>query len=111
MKSSARRRLSMVRSCCTASQTCSGHAKDRVGWAGRLVGVILGGLILGGCVEKVTESTKYSENREFSERPTVISSTPRQDAAALNAAQDRLTEVRYGVLEKKGPKTAWEGCL
>src|SRR5438046_2371698 len=72
MKSSARRRRQMIPSHCTASRTCSTNAKDRAGGVGRLVGVVVGVLLMGGCVEKVSESTKYSENREFGQRPTII---------------------------------------
>jgi type II secretory pathway component GspD/PulD (secretin) len=86
---------------------------DRGGGAAGLAGVVVGVFLvvtgLGGCTEKVTETTKFSENRDFGQRPVIISSTPKGDAAAFNASEDRLTEVRYGVLEKKGPKASWEG--
>src|SRR4051812_42295160 len=76
MMSSARRRQFMVPSHCTASRLCSTNAKDRVGGVGRLVGALLGILMVGGCVEKVSQKTEYSENSSFGNRPTVISSTP-----------------------------------
>jgi type II secretory pathway component GspD/PulD (secretin) len=102
----------MFRSHCCSMRTCSSIAMDRGGRAAGLAGMVLGIFLMtvaGGCVEKVSQSTKFSENSDFGARPTVISSTPRQDAAAFKNSEDRLTEVRYGVLEKKGPKTSWEG--
>src|SRR5690349_11473129 len=113
MKSSARRRKPMFRSHCCSSRTCSATAKDRVGGAAGLAGVVLCTFFMvvgiGGCAEKVSETTKFSENHDFGQRPVVISASPKGDAAALKAADDRLSEVRYGVLEKEGPKAAWEG--
>ncbi|HEV8606357.1 MAG TPA: type II and III secretion system protein [Tepidisphaeraceae bacterium] len=85
---------------------------DRGGRAAGLAGVLLSVLLMtvgGGCVEKVSETTKFSENRDFGNRPVVISGSPKGDAAAFNASEEKLTEVRYGVLEKKGPKGSWEG--
>ena len=100
----------MLRSHCGSNRTCSTNAKDCGGGAGWLAGLLLGaGLLVTGCAEKVTETTKFHENHDFGKGPTVISSTPKGDAAALKASEDRLTEVRYGVLEKEGPKAAWEG--
>jgi hypothetical protein len=102
----------MLRSHCCSKRTCSTIATDRGGGAAWLMGALLGAMVcLGGCAEKVTQTTKFSENQEYGQRPTVISSTPKGDAAALKASEDRLTEVRYGVLEKNGPKAAWEGWL
>lgn len=100
----------MLRSHCGSNRTCSTIAMDGGGGAAWLSGVVLGAfLLVSGCSEKVTQSTKFSENNDFGQRPTVISSTPKGDAAALKASEDRLTEVRYGVLEKSGPKASWEG--
>jgi len=103
----------MFRSHCGSDRTCSTIAMDRVGRAAGLAGIALGLCLMavgmGGCAEKVSETTKFSENTEFGQGPMVISSTPKGDAAALKAADDRLSEVRYGVLEKEGPKAAWEG--
>src|SRR5258706_14906611 len=113
MKSSARRRKPMFRSHCGSFRTCSIIAMDRGGGAAGLGGVVLGLFFIaagrGGGAEKVTETTKFSENSQFGQRPVIISSTPKGDAAALKAGDDRLSEVRYGVLEKEGPKAAWEG--
>jgi hypothetical protein len=81
-----------------------------VAGAGWLVGVVLGVVMFGGLREKVTESTKFSENRTLVSAPRSFPHA-QGDAAALKASEDRLTEVRYGVLEKKGPKAAWEGWL
>ncbi len=103
----------MFRSHCCSKRTCSIIAMDRGGGAAGLVGVLLTVFFMaagmGGCTEKVSETTKFSENRDFGNRPQVISSTPKGDAAAFRASEDRLSEVRYGVLEKEGPKAAWEG--
>src|SRR5437868_6458239 len=112
MMSLARRRRPMLRSHCGSNRTCSTIAMDGGGGAAWLSRVVLGAfLLVMGCAEKVTQSTKFSENNDFGQRPTVISSTPKGDAAALKASEDRLAEVRYGVLEKDGPKAAWEGWL
>src|SRR5215211_1205053 len=103
MMSLAIRRRPMLRSHCGSNRTCSTIAMDCGGGAAWLAGLMLGALVLfGGCAEKVTETTKFSENHDFGQRPVVISSTPKGDAAALKASEDRLTEVRYGVLEKTG---------
>src|SRR3989440_7950973 len=113
MNSSARRRKPMFRSHCGSFRTCCISEMDRGGGAAGVVGVVVGlffvAVGMGGCAQKVTETTKFSENSEFGQRPVIISSTPRGDAAALKAADDRLSEVRYGVLEKEGPKAAGEG--
>jgi type II secretory pathway component GspD/PulD (secretin) len=86
---------------------------DRGGGVARLIGWFLGvaatSFAVCGCVSKTSESTQMGDNKHFDNGPMVISGTPRQDAAAFNASEDRLSEVRYGVLEKKGPKASWEG--
>jgi Flp pilus assembly secretin CpaC len=102
----------MLLSHCGSKRTCSTIAKERGGGIARLMGVCLGiwGMgVVGGCVSKTSETTKMGETREYGDRPLVISGSPKGDAAAFRASEDRLTEVRYGVLEKKGPKAAWEG--
>src|SRR5882762_4726501 len=99
MKSSARRRKPMFRSHCGSKRTCSIIAMDRGGRAAGLAGVVLSVFFMavGGCTSKVSETTNFSENKDFGNRPQVISSTPRGDAAAFKSSEDRLSEVRYGV--------------
>src|SRR5688572_14458107 len=112
MGSSARRRQCMLLSNCT-DRWGSATAMDRGGGVARLRGLFVGMAVtafaLCGCVSKSTESTQMGDNKHFDNGPMVISGTPRQDAAAFKASEDRLSEVRYGVLEKKGPKASWEG--
>jgi len=54
-----------------------------------------------GCVEKVTQTTQYAGDFQ----PVGLNGA---DAAAFGESEKRLSEVKWTVLEKKGPKTAWE---
>ncbi len=64
-------------------------------------------LLIGGCTQTVRESSEVGDQRM--RRPTrVISSTPRGDEQTLREAEALSTDVRWDVLEKKGPKPMWE---
>ncbi|MCY2954485.1 MAG: hypothetical protein NTU53_21350 [Planctomycetota bacterium] len=56
-----------------------------------------------GCVEKVTQTTQYLEDDKA---PASASRTA--DQVANQESGRRLSEVKWTVLERKGPKSAWE---
>src|SRR5262249_52556534 len=62
-----------------------------------------------GCVEKVSQTSQYNDLDGTSDAGKVL---PRRnvaaDAAAYAESEERLNEVEWGVIEKKGPKPIWE---
>ena len=70
-------------------------------WAGYALLLALGSL--SGCVGTVTESSKYGGDPS-----RVVSSDPARDGSALKETQRQLSDVRWQVIEHKGPKTPLE---
>src|SRR5262249_49457761 len=61
-----------------------------------------------GCSEKVTQTSHYSDLQDAGTSPQVLSSKQQRDVAAYQDSEQKLTEVQWGVIEKKGPKPVWE---
>jgi type II secretory pathway component GspD/PulD (secretin) len=67
---------------------------------GGLLGGLLGlALVQLACTKKVAPT-------EFGAR--IVSSTPERDKAAFNESEKQLLPVQWSVIEKRGPKPAWE---
>ncbi|MGE5611315.1 MAG: type II secretion system protein GspD [Bacillota bacterium] len=56
------------------------------------------------CVEKVQHSTQYVDEGDN----RVVSGNSRRDASAFQSSEDQLSQVKWSVIERKGPKTAAE---
>jgi type II secretory pathway component GspD/PulD (secretin) len=81
-------------------------SRDTFALANRCIACVLMGLALtqlSACVEKVSHTTQYGM-----EASPVVSASAEQDAAAFQETHRALEDVRWSVLEKKGPKPAWE---
>src|SRR4051794_33735794 len=71
-------------------------------WA-RCLAIVISACLLQGCVKPVPPTTSYG-----GETLPVTSSTPRRDGSALRESEHQLNDVRWQVIERKGPKTAGE---
>lgn len=61
------------------------------------------------CVEKVSQTATYNELDGSSDNGKVIpTAKPSRDAAADKDSEERLAEVQWGVIERKGPRPIWE---
>ena len=68
--------------------------------AGAVVAMLAGA----GCVDTVKPESPYATSEEMN----VVSGRPDRDSSALAESENQLSAVRWGVLEKKGPRPARE---
>src|SRR5688572_2038315 len=74
-----------------------------------LLAAVLGLLPLAaGCSAPAKPPQQATKMEGGLNQPTVISSRPAQDTAALHAADDQLKEADWLILQKLGPRPIWE---
>src|SRR5690349_20492546 len=72
-------------------------------------GVICGGAILTtGCAATTAQPAVEKHEIGSFNPPVIISSRPKQDAAAYQESEDQLSEADWKELEKLGPRPIWE---
>lgn len=90
--------MNKPRNSTTGRRGIPGYAILRRGAAAAVLILAAAGL---GCVEKVSQTTQYFDDEN-------APAARNEDEAANRESDRRVNEVKWTVLERKGPKSAWE---